>query len=147
MCIESCCFEGKAAFVWSSPLTFSQCWVIEWVELYITCSICLNGMHSHNFSFSPHTTTISTVEMFDEFFPYRLMHTVNDLQHFVTFLCKWPFWNQIHVSCNYLYAYVITVSLLWKMYLNLIKVTLLRGCLQCPVPELCRIPLNCIREV
>jgi len=33
------------------------------------------------------------------------------------------------------------------MYLNLIKVTLLRGCLQCPVPELSRIPLNCILEV
>ena len=55
--------------------------------------------------------------------------TCNVLYHFFS---KWPFWNQIHVNCNYLYAYVITVSLLWKMYLNLMKVTLLRGCLQCP---------------
>jgi hypothetical protein len=43
-------------------------------------------MHSHNFSSSPHTTTVYTVERFDNVFPYRLMHTVSYLQHFVTFL-------------------------------------------------------------
>jgi len=33
------------------------------------------------------------------------------------------------------------------MYLNLIKVTLLRGCSQCIGTELCRIPLNFRLEV
>jgi hypothetical protein len=69
MCADSSNFEGKAAVVWIRPLICSQCWGIEWVELYLNCSRHLNGVHSHNFSLSPHTTTVSTVDRLNEGFP------------------------------------------------------------------------------
>jgi hypothetical protein len=86
VCTECWCCEGKAAMAWSWPLTSSHGLGIEWVELYLSCSILLRGLHSHNFSFSPHTTTFSTVVTYDEVFPWRLVHTlVRYLQHCVTF--------------------------------------------------------------
>ena len=86
VCIEGSSFESKAAVAWSSPLTCSQCWGIEWVELNLNCSIRSHDVHRHKICFSPHTTTVSTFERFDEGFPYRLMHTATYWQHFVTFL-------------------------------------------------------------
>ena len=94
LCIDVPSFESKAAVTWSWPLTSNLCWRIEWVELNLNCSIRSHVMHSYNFWFSPHTSTVSTFEGFDEVFPYRLMHRETYWQHFVTFFCKWPFWHR-----------------------------------------------------
>ena len=53
VCIAGSCFQGKTAVAWSWPPTSSQCWVTEWVELYLNCSTRSHDVHSHNFAFSP----------------------------------------------------------------------------------------------
>ena len=51
LCNEGSFLGGKAAVAWSWPLICSQCWGIEWVELYPNCSRCLHDVRSHNFAF------------------------------------------------------------------------------------------------